>query len=822
MIPILFESTYPNTSRTFSGHGIGDLIDATEVLAEENAEDGHEWELTFNYPVTGELFNEIVLERIVLAKVNTYQPLQAFRIYSITKNINQTISVACQHISYDLANIPVKPMKSVGAGPALVDLKTNMLNVCNRDNFIFSTNLPTPTPGSSSAEKKDVTVEFEEPRNALKVLFDGDDSIHGKYGGDVIVNNYDISILEIGGSDRGIEITYGVDLVDLDQERNISNMVTGILPYYVRAKDTRLDIDLEQPSTVTEVNASMANNAAAYTLEVGSKYTLKFTPENTGGSAKVTSGSGFGEHYFNMDGNEKEYEIIPSSSIIVPVGTSLVSCVSLPANDEMGSIRSFSIVKNYIEPIIYGDLTNGPGVYNVPKIEPVDLSEYFQDSNIEPTVTQINTKAAEWVAKEEIGQPEVSLTVSYASLEGKDIRLHDAVRVRFPKLGVDVKSKVTRYKYDVITERCTEIDVGKTKDSAIFTLQDASRLRKGLLPPDRIAKESVSGDKIKKGSIGSNEIGKGAISKWNMPNDIIDKDLLGEKAVGVLNLKTDDGTHPAGWKSDPVLKTVPDNVHGGYEKSVGYLFDPSMGVPPDNLFGWTYRNATTGDETFHPITKWQQNIPYDEHGSGVGYVLDPNFILDNDVSGTKIQSDSISGDKLLAGSIDETKLSTEVDPSTGKKNLKSKITAWENLYDNVGPEMESAYAASISGSSYMAYPFLAVSRQFYITGGDIAVAGGPGGLPYHISPHTITVQQGGQTLAVMDVLSDNADGNLTIVLPTDNSSHISSIDASITSLRARTTNIENDLYSHSDPVTGEWIMGISSKVDLLMSKVFPD
>lgn len=784
MIPILFESTYPNTSRIFTGHGIGDLIDATEVLAEENAEDGHEWELTFNYPVTGELFNEIVLERIVLAKVNTHQPLQAFRIYSITKNINQTISVACQHISYDLANIPVKPMKSVGAGPSLVDLKTNMLNVCNRDNFIFSTNLPTPTPGSSSAEKKDVTVEFEEPRNALKVLFDGDDSIHGKYGGDVIVNNYDISILEIGGSDRGIEITYGVDLVDLDQERNISNMVTGILPYYVRAKDTRLDIDLEQPSTVTEVDTSMANNAAAYTLEVGSKYTLKFTPENTGGSAKVTSGSGFGEHYFNMDGNEKEYEIVPSSSIIVPIGTSLVSCVSLPANDEMGSIRSFSIVKNYVEPIIYGDLTNGPGVYNIPKIEPVDLSEYFQDSNIEPTVTQINTKAAEWVAKEEIGQPEVSLTVSYASLEGKDIHLHDAVRVRFPKLGIDVKSKVTRYKYDVLTERCTEIDVGKTKDSVIFTLQDASRLRKGLLPPDRIAKESVSGDKIKKGSIGSNEIGKGAISKWNMPNDIIDKDLLGEKAVGVLNLKTDDGTHPAGWKSDPVLKTVPDNVHGGYEKSVGYLFDPSMGVPPDNLFGWTYRNATTGDETFHPITKWQQNIPYDEHGSGVGYVLDPNFILDKDIDASKkITNETVTNDQIANTTLDKDKFNTRT--RNEWDDIAQKTANFGHL---IGPQM----AIDVQSDYYAIERLTATAMQaaYYQIDG--------------VTGFLMFPQQTGNTAynahAIYDTSSSTPIGyfisNTDITLPPNLSSDISRLDAHFVSTDANINNLSNYIYGY--------------------------
>lgn len=656
MIPILFESTYPNTSRTFSGHGIGDLIDATEVLAEENAEDGHEWELTFNYPVTGELFNEITLERIVLAKVNTYQPPQAFRIYSITKNINQTISVACQHISYDLANIPVKPMKSVGAGPALVDLKTNMLNVCNRDNFIFSTNLPTPSTPSSEAERKDVTVEFEEPRNALKVLFDGDESIHGKYGGDVIVDNYDISLLSIGGEDREVSIEYGIDLVDLDQERNISNMVTGILPYYIRAKDTKLEAGIERSNNITDSDSDMVLTTEGYTLKVGCKYTVTIGTENSNGSSKITSASGFGEQTFVMDGKEHKFDFVPQSTIVINPNTVLVQSVTVSSDVDLNYIRSFDITENYVEPIIYGDLTNGQGVYNVPKIEPVDLTEYFQDSNDEPTVAQINAKAAEWVDKEEIGQPEVSLTVSYASLEGKDIRLHDAVRVRFVQMGIDVKSKVTRYKYDVLNERCTEIDVGKTKDSAIFTLQDASRLRKGLLPPDRIGKDSINGNKIKKGSIGKDQLGAGVVTKWNMDPD--DFSGLDEK-IGTEDLKIDDGTLPDGWHKDPILKTVPNNVYGGYHKDVGYLFDPSMGVPPDNLFGWTYRNATTGDETFHPITKWQQNIPYDEHGSGVGYVLDPNIILDKDIDASKkITNGTVTNDQIANTTLDKDKFNT--------------------------------------------------------------------------------------------------------------------------------------------------------------------
>lgn len=806
MIPYLFEST----ATTFTGHGIGDLVEATEVIAEENGEDGHEWELSFNYPETGELFSQLGLNKIVVAKANSYQNPQAFRIYSITKNINHMVTVACQHLSYDLANIPTKPIDTVGVADALNALKSNMINVCNSSLFFFPTDMSivynssktykkgdivkysgvlykslidinTPEAWNSShwtnnlskAEKESVTVKFDAPKSALNVLLDGDDSIKGIYGGDIVTDNYTVSLYEVGGSDRNVSIEYGVDLVDLDQERNITEMITGILPYYVREKDIRLEIGLERESDVTDVGGSMALNTEAYTLEVGCKYTLKFTPEaKIGGSATLSAASGFPSVTFNMDGFEKEYEITPSSAITVAAGTNLITATIIPSEvvsgqtiySPVGSINSFSIVKNYVEPIIYGDIVNGPGTYDIARISPVDLSEYFQDSNDEPTAAQVTSKGQEWLNKEEIGIPEVSLTVSYASLEGKDVRLYDAVRVIFSRMGIDVKSKITRYKYDVLAERCLEVDVGKTKESAIFTLQDASKLRKGLLPPDRIAKESIDGNKIKSGSVGSNQIAAGGVSKWNMPVDVIDHDLLSENAVTVRNLSKDDGSLPDGWCKDPVLQSIPTNVYGGYSKKVGYLFDPSMGVPPDNLFGWTYTNSQTGVKTFKPITKWQQNIPYDEHGSGVGYVLDPNFILDKDINADKkVTNGTVTNQLISSGAIDETKLSDVVDPATGRKNLKSKITAWENLHDNVGPEMESWTEATVEGSSYINMPFLAVSNQLYITNNDIAMVGPSAQYgSYHFRPNKLKLNIGGSGASELGVFLIAGGSDITI------------------------------------------------------------
>ena len=117
MIPILFE--YNETD--FTTHGLGDLVDCIECKA--RATDEGEYEMSFNYPANGELFSELQIGRIVLAKVNDYHKPQRFRIYGIESEINQTVTVNCQHISYDLASYPVKIFKDqLGVGTTLVAL----------------------------------------------------------------------------------------------------------------------------------------------------------------------------------------------------------------------------------------------------------------------------------------------------------------------------------------------------------------------------------------------------------------------------------------------------------------------------------------------------------------------------------------------------------------------------------------------------------------------------------------------------------------------------------------------------------------------------
>ena len=432
MIPTILPANYIDTLSysenwpSFPLHGTVDLIDCIECIAEENEDETSEWELALTYPQGGYGFDELALDKIILAKANDHQGLQAFRIYGIEKSIGKTVAVKAQHISYDMINTPVKPFTSSSASDALTKLRNNTIygNNWKQHHFYFDTNV------TQSGEFKPDT-----PTSMRGMLLDGDDSIKGTFGGDLVFDNYHVSLLSVGGADRDVTINYGIDMIDMTQEQNNSEMITGILPYYKRST------------------------------------------------------------------TDEQYET---------------------------------------NPIIYGDVVYGPGTYVIQKIESVDLTEHFPNSV--PTVAQITAKAQEWVANEEIGIPEISLTVQYATL-GQDVRIHDAVRVRFPSMGIDTKAKVVKYKYNVLLERCEEVEVGHAKETNLFNLMDASKLRKGLIPPARIQNDSITGDKIANGGIGRGKIGPEAVNGGNLEKYSIDHERLsgsgghGSPAVNAENME---------------------------------------------------------------------------------------------------------------------------------------------------------------------------------------------------------------------------------------------------------------------------------------------
>ena len=114
MIPVL----YPPNTTDFSSFGLGVLTDtiSCEVTEERNGV----FECLLKYPVSGQHYGLITKECIIKAKPNDTAADQAFRIYRITKPLNSIVTIYGQHISYDLANVPVMPFSTESRSPQLL------------------------------------------------------------------------------------------------------------------------------------------------------------------------------------------------------------------------------------------------------------------------------------------------------------------------------------------------------------------------------------------------------------------------------------------------------------------------------------------------------------------------------------------------------------------------------------------------------------------------------------------------------------------------------------------------------------------------------
>lgn len=428
MIPILF----PGSATTFTTHGLGDLVECTSATV--TMTDEGQYELELSYPVTGRYFSQLKINNIVTAKVGK-QPTswgsmstsnQAFRIYSISKEIKGVVKVRCEHISYDLAWISAMPF---GTG-ADVALPVNLL--CPKLTAkVIGGNFPF-TFQDMGMGGRNVIVNYQEPRSVRSILLDGDDSFKEVYDAKIEFDNYVIRISPSAGVATGTVIEYGKDLVDFNQETNISEMITGIIPYYIR--------------------------------------------------------------------------------------------------DDMAEA-------------FVGDVQYASGTYDRHRVKCVDLSESFPDYPImagdvvlknTPTKEELNAEAVKWIKKEKIGEPEVSLSLSYAQIKNLgqgSIGLHRSVTVRFPDMGVDVSAKVTSYTYDVLAERVTNISVGSARDNFLKGLDDASRLRRGWLPLGRIRNKSLTTQKYADGSVRTNTLANDAVTETKINDKAVTTSKINPYAV---------------------------------------------------------------------------------------------------------------------------------------------------------------------------------------------------------------------------------------------------------------------------------------------------
>ena len=212
MTPILF----PATSTEWKTQGLGALSDAVSCTVTE--ERNGIFELEMQYPMSGVHFDEMQNRCIILAIPSPYRAAQPFRIYRITKPLNGICTVYAQHISYDLSGVPLNPFTAGSAPAAMAGLQSNAEG---GSPFTFWTD-------KSTAANFAVNV----PSATRSVLGGQTGSILDVYGGEYAWDGYTVRLYNQRGQDNGVRIAYGKNLTDLEQDENISNVATGIYPYW--------------------------------------------------------------------------------------------------------------------------------------------------------------------------------------------------------------------------------------------------------------------------------------------------------------------------------------------------------------------------------------------------------------------------------------------------------------------------------------------------------------------------------------------------------------------------------------------------------------
>ena len=213
MKPILYEAN----ETAFVSNGLGRLSDVItcNVVEERNGM----YELAMTYPIDGIHFADIQEGRIVLAKPFEGGLPQPFIIYRIERPLNGICTIKAEHISYRLNNIVCMPFTAGSLAEVMTDIST----------YSSSTNPFNFTTDISST----VDYTLSEPREVRSILGGSSGSILDVYGqGDYEFDRFDVKLHADRGSDNGVVLRYGKNIIDLKNVTDLTGVYTGIVPYW--------------------------------------------------------------------------------------------------------------------------------------------------------------------------------------------------------------------------------------------------------------------------------------------------------------------------------------------------------------------------------------------------------------------------------------------------------------------------------------------------------------------------------------------------------------------------------------------------------------
>lgn len=214
-----------SATSTLTGNGYGRLADA--ITCTVTHEINGEYELKMTYPVTGTIFDYLANDCVIWADSDNFTKMQGFRIYRITRPLNGVVSVYARHICYDMSGFVCSPMNQTSLTTALANLASNCV--------------PSPCPFTFTSPRTVATAyKTATPMNLWQMMGGVQGSLLDIYGGEWDFDNYTATLRTQLGSDRGVNIRYGKNMTELEQDATIEAQYGGIFPFWYDAESGTL------------------------------------------------------------------------------------------------------------------------------------------------------------------------------------------------------------------------------------------------------------------------------------------------------------------------------------------------------------------------------------------------------------------------------------------------------------------------------------------------------------------------------------------------------------------------------------------------------
>ncbi|MBS8015031.1 matrix-binding protein EbhB [Streptococcus suis] len=217
--------------KTVKWNGIP-LHEASSAIVKE--EINGDFTLTVRYPITDTGIYQLIKEDMLIKAPTPVLGPQLFRIKKPVEN-DDSLDITAYHITDDVMQRSIRPVSVVGQGCAMA--LSQMVQNAKTDLGTFS---------FTSDIMDSRTFNTTETETLYSVLLDGKHSIVGTWEGELVRDNFAMSIKRSRGADRGVVITTHKNLKSYQRTKNSQSVVTRI-----HAKSTFKAEGAEEETTIT-------------------------------------------------------------------------------------------------------------------------------------------------------------------------------------------------------------------------------------------------------------------------------------------------------------------------------------------------------------------------------------------------------------------------------------------------------------------------------------------------------------------------------------------------------------------------------------------